>query len=155
MKVRNIMSINTIRILSEATMAEAAELAAISNASGLFVVDEDNTFMGVLSEGDMMNLVLPEMHEIMDRDGDVRDSYDIFQEKGAKLAGEPISDHLIANPITLDPDDLVLKAAATMSMKKMRRLPVVKNKKLVGTISRGDICRAIFAKGRIASRNVD
>ena len=148
MKVRNIMSINAIRILDGATMAEAAELAAMFNASGLFVVDHDNSFIGVLSEGDMMALLLPEMREIMERDGDVRDSFDIFQEKGAKLAREPIKDHLIANPISLDPDDLVLKAAATMSMKKMRRLPVVANKKLVGTVSRGDICRAIFANGK-------
>ncbi len=152
MKVREIMSINAIRILSRATMAEAAELAAISNASGLFVVDDENTFIGVLSEGDMMALVLPEMHEIMDRDGDVRDSDDIFHEKGARLAGEPINDHLIAHPITLDPDDTILKAAATMSVKKMRRLPVVKNKKLVGTVSRGDICRAVFAIERTAAR---
>jgi len=144
MQVRDIMSINAIRILSGATMAEAAELAAISNASGLFVVDDENTFIGVLSEGDMMNLVLPEMHEIMDRDGDVRDSYDIFQEKGIKLGSELIDNHLIPDSITLKPEDPMLKAATTMAVKKMRRLPVVKNGKLVGTVSRGDICRAVL-----------
>ena len=38
MQVRDIMNINAIRILSRSTMAQAAELAAMSNASGLFVV---------------------------------------------------------------------------------------------------------------------
>ena len=144
MKVREIMSINSIRILNSATMAEAAELAAMSNASGLFVVDGENTFIGVLSEGDMMGKVLPEMSEVIAEGGGLRGSYDIFSEKGAKLGSETIDRHLVRNPITLDPDDELLKAATTMSMKRMRRLPVVKNGKLVGTISRGDICKAVL-----------
>ena len=144
MKIRDIMSINAVRILSGSTLAQAAELAAMSNASGLFVVDEENTFMGVLSEGDMMAEVLPEMSEVMQRGGNIRDSYDIFAEKGARLAAEAIETHLITGPLTLDPDDEILKAASTMAMKKMRRLPVVKSGKLVGTVSRGDICRAVL-----------
>jgi predicted transcriptional regulator len=144
MKVREIMSINSVRILNTATMAQAADLAAVSNASGLFVVDQENTFIGVLSEGDMMGKVLPEMSEVFAEGGGLRGSYDIFSEKGAKLGGESIDRHLIGDPITLDPDDELLKAAATMAMKKMRRLPVVKNGKLVGTISRGDICKAVL-----------
>lgn len=144
MKVRDIMSINAVRILSGATLAEAADLAAISNASGLFVVDEENTFIGVLSEGDMMVKVVPEMSEVMERGGNFRDSHDIFTEKGARLASESIDTHLIADPLILDPDDEILKAAGTMAMKKMRRLPVVKNGKLVGTVSRGDICKAVL-----------
>ena len=144
MKVRDIMSINAVRIFNGTTMAEAAELAAMSNASGLFVVDEENTFIGVLSEGDMMAEVLPEMSEVMERRGNIRDSYDIFAEKGARLAAESIDKHLIADPLTLDPDDEILKAASTMAMKKMRRLPVVKNGMLVDTVSRGDICKAVL-----------
>ncbi len=46
--------------------------------------------------------------------------------------------------MTLDPNDEILKAASTMAMKKMRRLPVVKNGKLVGMVSRGDICKAVL-----------
>ncbi len=144
MKVREIMSINAVRILSNATMAQAAELAAVSNASGLFVVDRDNTFVGVLSEGDMMAKIVPEMSEVFAAGGSLRSSYDIFSEKGAMLGGESVDGHLVGHPITLDPDDELLKAATTMAMKKMRRLPVVKDGKLVGTISRGDICKAVL-----------
>ena len=116
----------------------------MANASGLFVVDQANTFVGVLSEGDMMGKLLPEMSEVIAKGGGLRSSYDIFSEKGAKLGGEPVDRHLVGNPITLDPNDELLKAATTMAMKNMRRLPVVKDGKLVGTMSRGDICKAVL-----------
>ncbi len=144
MQVRDIMNINAVRILSRSTMAEAAELAAMSNASGLFVVDEEDNFIGVLSEGDMMKATLPEMSEVMAVGRNLRETYDIFSEKGVRLGSEPIDNHLIPDPITLKPEDQLLKAATTMAVKKMRRLPVVKNGKLVGTVSRGDICKAVL-----------
>ena len=76
--------------------------------------------------------------------GGIQDSHEIFTKKGAKLGREKVDDHMVKTAITIDPDDNVLKAASTMAIKKMRRLPVVKNGKLLGTISRGDICKAVF-----------
>lgn len=144
MKIRDILNINSIRITSGSTMAEAAELAVMSNASGLFVVDDENNFIGVLSEGDMMAKVIPDISEIMASSGGIHDSHEIFTKKGAQLGREKIDDHMVKGSITMDPDDNVLKAASTMSIKKMRRLPVVRDGKLLGTISRGDICKAVF-----------
>ena len=144
MIIRDIMNINAIKIMAGASMAEAADLAAASNASGLFVVDEQNNFIGVLSEGDMMAKTLPDIAELMDSSGGIRDSQDIFSEKGRQLGKSSIDEHLVRNVLTLDPDDPVIKAATTMAMKKMRRLPVVKDGKLLGTISRGDICKAVL-----------
>jgi CBS domain-containing protein len=144
MKIHDVMNINSIRILSGSTMAEAADLAAMSNASGLFVVDDKNNFIGVLSEGDMMQKTLPDMAEIMSSPGGLEDSGYLFSEKGSEIAGDIIDDHMIKKAVTLGPNDPLIKAASTMALKKMRRLPVVEDGKLVGTISRGDICKAVF-----------
>ncbi len=144
MKVLDVMNINSIRILSGTTMSEAADLAAVSNASGLFVVDGENNFMGVLSEGDMMIKTLPDIAEIMASPGGLEDSGYLFSEKGSNLARDLVDDHMIRKAVTLELDDPLIKAATTMALKKMRRLPVVKDGKLVGTISRGDICKVIF-----------
>jgi CBS domain-containing protein len=146
MKVRDVMNINSIRILSGSTMSDAADLAAASNASGLFVVDNDNNFIGVLSEGDMMKKTLPDMAEIMASPGGLEDSGYLFSEKGSNLANDSIDDHIVRDAVTLKPDDPLIKAASTMAIKKMRRLPVVSDGKLLGTISRGDICKVIFKR---------
>ena len=56
--------------------------------------------------------------------GGIQDSHEIFTKKGAQLGREKIDDHMVKTAITIDPNDNVLKAASTMSIKKMRRLPV-------------------------------
>ena len=42
-----------------------------------------------------------------------------------------------------DPDDHIARAATVLLDKQIRLLPVVKDGKLVGTVSRADLCRAI------------
>jgi CBS domain-containing protein len=43
----------------------------------------------------------------------------------------------------LDPEHHVAQAAAILLDKSIRLLPVVSDGKLVGTVSRADVCRAI------------
>ncbi len=108
------------------------------------MVDDENNFIGELSGGDMMQKTLPDMAEIMASPSGLEDSGFLFSEKSSKLAGDSIDDHMIKDTVTLSPDEPLIKAATTMSLKKMRRFPVVKDGKLVGAISRGDICKAVF-----------
>lgn len=146
MKIRDMMSINPARILLGSTVRDAADLFAYSNASDVVVVDADNTFAGVLSEGDIMRAMLPQLSEVMAGGGRLADSYDLFQEKGAALADQAIDAHVIRRPIVLSPDDDVQKAAALMASRQIRRLPVVEGGKLVGTVSRADVCRAVLGR---------
>jgi CBS domain-containing protein len=142
--VRDIMNINATRVRAGTTIRAAVDILSSSNASDLAVVGEDGRLLGVLSEGDLVRAVLPKMSELIDRGLSMQDSYDVFEEKGHDMADERIETLVISNPIVLSPQDNMQKAAALMASQNIRRLPVVENGKLVGTVSRADICRAIF-----------
>jgi CBS domain-containing protein len=142
--VREIMNINVTRILIGATLRQAAEVSAISSAADLAVVDEANNFLGTLSEGDLMRAALPSLSDTMAGGETLSGNYDLIEEKAHEIAGNPIDPYVIRDPITLSPSDPVHKAAALMSAKQIRRLPVVEGGKLVGTVARADICRAVF-----------
>jgi CBS domain-containing protein len=45
---------------------------------------------------------------------------------------------------SVSPDMPVMKAASMMWLKKIRRIPVVEDGKLVGIVSIGDVHRALF-----------
>ena len=127
-------------------MYKAAEVVALSRVSDLMVVGEDDKFIGVLSEGDILRAALPDMDEIVAEGGSLDTAFDIFLKKGKNLSDLPILPIVIKEPIVLDPQDHVAKATMVMIDLNIRLLPVVKDGKLVGTISRADICQAIIGK---------
>ena len=145
MQISEIMNVGAQRIRRTATMHQAAEIVANTQVSDLMVVEDDGTFVGVLSEGDLIRAVLPQYDEILANGGSLHGAFEIFVEKGRSKAEQPIEALIIRNALSMSPNDPVLRAATTMIQKQIRRLPVVEKGRLVGTVSRGDICRALLA----------
>lgn len=58
MQVRDIMTIYPVYIRAGADTRRAAEIISISEVSDLMVIDHDNIFIGVLSEGDLIRASL-------------------------------------------------------------------------------------------------
>lgn len=146
MLIRDIMSLNATRIGVGSDMQRAAEIVSLTGASDLMVVDDANHFVGVLSEGDLIRATLPRFDEIMTNSGSLNEALEIFVDKGKTLARQSIDDLIIRSPVVMRPDDKILKAASIMISKQIRRLPVVDvNGKLVGTVSRADVCRAVLS----------
>ena len=143
MQVEDFMTVRTARIRYNSNIQHAAEIVALSHVSDLMVVDEDDNFRGVLSEGDILRTALPDVVEILEEGGSLDDAFAIFLDKGKELSNLPITPLIIEEPITVDPGDHVAKAATVLLNKQIQLLPVVKDGKLVGTVSRADVCRAI------------
>lgn len=142
MKVRDAVNLNPTVILSTATLAEAAITLAVSQASDLMVIDGDRNFIGVCSEGDIIRAVMPKLDEIAASGGGAMAAAEVFDDKAHLLAAKKVTDILIVNPIVMKPGDNLLEAAGLMASRMIRRLPVVDGGKLVGTISRADVCKA-------------
>jgi len=141
--VKNFMTVRTARIRHDSNIQHAAEIVALSRVSDLMVVDDQDNFRGVLSEGDILRTALPDIDEILEEGGSLDDAFEIFLRKGRELSELPIAPLIIEDPIIVSPDDHVAKAATALLDKQIRLLPVVQDSKLVGTISRADVCRAV------------
>jgi predicted transcriptional regulator len=142
-QIKDVMRVRTARIRQDSDIRHAAEIVALSGVSDLMVVDDEDTFIGVLSEGDILRTALPDIDEILDEGGTLEDAFQIFLDKGKQLSELPIAPLIIREPIVLDPENHVAQAATILVDKQIRLLPVVQDSKLVGTISRADVCRAV------------
>lgn len=141
--VKGIMTLRAVRIRLKDTLHRAAEVIALSGVGDLMVIDDDNNFVGVLSVGDVLRAAMPNLEEIVEEGGTLEEAYRLFLRKGSDLMYKPVEPLVIREPLVLDPDDHVAKAATLMIEKNIHRLPVVKDGRLVGTVGRADICQAV------------
>ncbi|HXG75885.1 MAG TPA: CBS domain-containing protein [Gaiellaceae bacterium] len=138
MKVRELMTPDVATVTPGTSLKEAAALLAERGISGVPVVDEAGTVVGVLSEADIV----------------VRASGDpgrrgllgwlLEPEPGReeKLHARTVGEAMSSPAITIDADRPVHEAASLMVAESVNRLPVVDDGKLVGILTRADIVRA-------------
>jgi CBS domain-containing protein len=147
MDISEIMNTDVATVRPGTTVMEAARVLSTSQASDLMVVDDDGTFVGVLSEGDLLRAVMPHFEDVMFQCGSLAGAFQSFVEEGRILAARSIDSLMITEPIVVRDHNHPLRAAAAMVTHQIRRLPVLDSEgKLVGSISRADIAQAIMTK---------
>jgi CBS domain-containing protein len=144
MTVDAAMTPHPVCIRRHAVMHEAAEIVAFSQATELMVVDDDGSFVGVLSALDILRAAMPDVDEITAEGGTVETAMNLFVSRGHMLSAAPIEPVVLTEPITVRPDEHLGVAVTVMIDQRIRLLPVVDDGRLVGTISRADACRAVL-----------
>lgn len=152
MLVKDIMNTN-VKVASLATpIRDIAVIMCFNKISGVPVVNDDKEIIGIISEKDILNSMYPKVDEYMQIG-----SYDFEQlEEGyTNTLNLQVKDIMKPGLFTVTPEDPILKAVSIMCLKKIRRIPVAKDKKLIGIISIGDVHKAIFQKHLDDNNNTD
>lgn len=143
MKVKDVMIKKVITVKSGQSLAEVARVLVKNNISGAPVVDKKGWLIGMLSEKDLFYALYPDVKDIL-RDiklwlGKEKIKYRVAAKRGLRVDGL-----MTKKVISVSEDDEILGAGSLMLRYKIHRLPVVKNKKLVGIVSRRDIFRNLL-----------
>ena len=141
-RVRDIMQSEITSISLGATLADAARLLRDTRVSDLAVTGESGAFVGVLAEGDLIRTLLPGESGF---EGDVAESFEVLAINGRARAGDAIDDLVIREPVPIAPSDDLLRVASVMVERQIRRLHVVEDGRLVGTVSRADLVTALLS----------
>ena len=74
-RIRDVMTVQPVRIRENSDILHAAEIVALSRVSDLMELDGNDNFVGVLSEGDILLTALPDIDEILDEGGTLDAAY--------------------------------------------------------------------------------
>ena len=153
MLVEDIMVKDIITVKPDDILKEVAQKFAEYNISGAPVVENDK-LVGVISESDILEHIRKTCNKFdmvfttspLTKLGiiDFRDDKSKNMEEAYKKAGKTlVSTIMKTDLITTTPQEFVKNAATLMVRKKINRLPVVKDDKLVGILTRGDIIKGV------------
>jgi CBS domain-containing protein len=116
-------AVSTVR--PDATVRQLLAALAEHNIGALVVSEDGESILGIVSERD----VVRQMHE-----------------RGAGLLEAPVSSIMTADVRTCTPDEDVDLLRTTMTEHRFRHVPVVREGKLIGIVSIGDVVKSTISE---------
>ena len=127
--ISGIMTQNVIYTTPDTPIYEALELLSRNKVSGIPVCDLDMNIVGILSEKDVLRILIDKNLHVKNR----------------------VSDYMTREVISFTEEDSAVDICKFFIRSHIRRVPIVRDGKLIGIISRRDICSLIQeAKSKIS-----
>lgn len=111
---------NVISVRASETIDTLAHRLKLERIGAMVVLGENGNFVGVVSERDIVRGIA---------------------EHGADCLEMTVADLMTQRPITCTPDDSIARVAAIMTENRIRHIPVMVGKRLVGVVSVGDVVK--------------
>ena len=150
MQVRDVMTRNVISVKADDSILSAARLMLQNRISGLPVLDASGALVGVVTEGDFLRRGelgttkrRPRWVEFLLGPGKLAEEY-------VHQSGRKVFDVMTRDPRTVSEDDSLETVVAQMERHRVKRLPVMRQGKLVGIISRANLLHALASLAREA-----
>jgi len=148
MKAGNVMTRKVVSIRPNASIAEMVRLMLDNRISGLPVIDDDGELVGIVTEGDCLRRAETGTER-------KRPRWLEFIIGPSRLAAEYIHAHsrkvaevMTQAPITITEDTALDDIVHLMETHRIKRLPVVRDRKVVGIVSRADLLHALASAAK-------
>ena len=147
--VRDLMEPNVPIVKPESNLSEAYRYLLEINAIGACVVTDDGQIAGYVSEGDFIRATIPSATDIAIYESIITDK-ELPEEMVRNLRFTRVEDIMTPNLVTVNADEPILNALALLHVHSLKRLPVLDDGKLVGTISRAVILKNLLLDRKLS-----
>lgn len=151
MKARDIMNTKVVSTPPEASRRAVAELLVRHGISAMPVVDANGKPIGMISEGDLMPRDESEREarrdwwlKALSEGEDLNPEFVQYLESQDRSA----RDMMVSPVVTVDENADVVEIAELLSAKRIKRVPVMSDGRMVGIVSRADLVRAFANRGQ-------
>lgn len=143
MKASDVMSTNVVTVAPDTPVKEIARLMTEKRISGVPVVGRDGQLVGILSETDLMHRAETGTERPRKWWLGVFQDADSLARAYAKAHGLKAGDIMSSSVVSVEASTELQQVADLLEKRKLKRVPVLENGRLVGIITRGDLVRAL------------
>jgi CBS domain-containing protein len=143
MKAQDVMTLGVISVQSNASVMRAVQLMLHNKISGLPVVDDKGSLVGIVTEGDFLRRgelgtqrKRPRWLEFLVGPGRLAEEY-------VHACGRKVDEVMTPEPYIVSVDTPVNEIVRLMEKHSIKRLPVVENGKPIGIVSRANLLTAL------------
>jgi CBS domain-containing protein len=122
LKARDVMNTDVVSVKKNTPIFEAVKLLVAHNISGLPVVEDDMTLVGILSEKDVVDL--------------------FYENENAEI--KTVNDYMTEPAVHFDENSALVNICDFLLKNIFRRVPVTSNGKLIGVISVKDVLNSVL-----------
>ena len=148
MRVKDVMTPKVICVGVDETVVNAARLMLHHQISGLPVVDKENELVGIVTEGDFLrrgelgtHRRRPKWLEFVLGPGKLAQEY-------VHASSRKIEDVMTPDPWTIGEDESLETVVDMMERRGIKRIPVTREGRVVGIISRANLMHALASLAR-------
>lgn len=145
MRAKDIMTTAVITVSEKATVDEAVRKMLDHHVSALPVVDDNGKLVGLISEGDLMRRLQDKGRQRrswwLELFGGPEGSAQDF----IKARSHRIGDVMTRDVISVTEDTPVSEIARTLEKRRIKRVPVLRDGRVVGIVSRANLIQALAA----------
>jgi CBS-domain-containing membrane protein len=148
MKAADVMVTNVITVGPETSIQDVAQILLTNRISAVPVLGKNGALLGIVSEGDLMRHAdagtarrRPWWLEAITGKRELAAEY--VREHSRKVA-----DVMTRQVVTATPDTPVSTIANLLEKNAIKRVPIVKNGKLMGIVSRANLLQALASLGK-------
>jgi len=159
MRAMDVMTTHVITIGPDASVQELAVLLSERAVSGVPVVDSDNRLVGIATEGDLLHRTeTGTEHRAGRRRSRWLESLASDRELArdyVKSHGRKVSDIMTRDVVTVSDTTELAEVANLLETKQIKRVPVLRDGRLAGIVSRANLVRALAAAPRVPTSEGD
>lgn len=145
MLAKDIMTTDVVVVPSNEMVTNVVRLFVQKGVTCAVIVDDKNTIMGIITDGDIMAAIRQRRPVYVDLFNSVfvlQDNYDLSSKIDA-LAQTPVKDIMTKKVILATEEATITEIAGLMDDKKIKQIPITREGRLVGLVRRHDIIHAV------------
>lgn len=146
MKVSELMTTGVVSGVADDTVATIMERMVMRRCGAIPIISGQE-LIGIITVRDILLPLYPNYGDYVHDSVRARD-FEAMEEGYPRVLEQRAGEIMTPDPLTVSPADPVLKAASTMGLRNLRRIPVAIQGRLVGMISLGDISRGLYLQRR-------
>ena len=150
MKARDVMTKDVVSIESGAPVLRAAQLMLQNRISGLPVIDAKGQLVGIVTEGDFLRRGEIGTQRRRPRWLEFLVGPDRLATEYVRACGRKVDEIMTTDLYVVTPDTPLAEVVQVMEKRRIKRVPVVENGKVVGIVSRANLMYALASLARDA-----